>query len=390
MLPELQHYPVNWVDGMKISKRHLLDTDNYIADHLRDAVAIGLTSYNYGLLPADPSLGRSLELYINCDYTQQINVKLIHCRAITANGNRIEVSQSEKHTLNTSYTQLVSDFNLQPLKEQLFYVVLSVNPFQRVPAGEPLLDETPPRHPYAIPDVRLSIIPAGHVAGEQFSATHLIVGKIIYSAGELKHIRNYIPACTSVSSFEGMVEWFNHFAAILTDIETNALRITQKIKLRNQRSSLTDSVSFVTEKILFALASGHMYFKWIVPQQPPILMMEYLVSLVKHLRVAINFQTDKDKEELLSYFAEWSGLAPGNLEIKLDALINLQYNHLETAQLIAEIDDFYKSFSDLLVKLSQLEFIGKRKGQQNVFIAENTVNDTPPPPPEKKSRWSPI
>ena len=57
MLPDLTHYPVNWVDGMKIARRHFTETDQFVLDHLRDAVALELRADRYGLLPTTNELG---------------------------------------------------------------------------------------------------------------------------------------------------------------------------------------------------------------------------------------------------------------------------------------------------------------------------------------------
>ena len=46
MLPEIKYNPVNWVDGMKISRNHFVDFENAVHDHLRDATGINLTSYS--------------------------------------------------------------------------------------------------------------------------------------------------------------------------------------------------------------------------------------------------------------------------------------------------------------------------------------------------------
>ena len=58
MLPDLTHYPVNWVDGMKISRRHFTETDQFVTDHLRDATALlPAPRLYYGLLPVHQRAG---------------------------------------------------------------------------------------------------------------------------------------------------------------------------------------------------------------------------------------------------------------------------------------------------------------------------------------------
>ncbi|RZK61257.1 MAG: hypothetical protein EOO59_05500, partial [Hymenobacter sp.] len=85
MLPDLTHYPVNWVDGMKIARRHFTETDQFVLDHLRDAVALGLRADRYGLLPAANELGSpaAFELLLSVDAQNEVQARLTQCRAIT-------------------------------------------------------------------------------------------------------------------------------------------------------------------------------------------------------------------------------------------------------------------------------------------------------------------
>lgn len=385
MFSELSHHSVNWIDGMKISRKHFLEMENFTIDRVRDAIAMGLSNHSYGLLPSEGS--KSYEVFISCDYTQQINVKVVNCRAITSDGCRIEIIQSDDLVLNTSYSQLLQQYNIQPSKENVFYVVLSVDLFARQPAGEPQMGEHPPRHPYTVPSYKLSIVPASHIQATPFSASHLIIGKIIYQSGELRPVRNYIPACMAVNSFPQLMESYLSFASLLNDMETYAFRIVQKIRSKG-KSSLGESVYFVLEKLLCSMSDEIIAFRWFMPHKPPVVMMEFLLQLVQTLKTGIDLLPDKDREELLVYFAEWSGVASGAIEFKLDTLLTLQYNHAEIAPIIGEIDDFMRLLADLFGKLSQLEFIGKRKGQQTVFVVEKPVVEAVPV--EKKNRWSPI
>ena len=51
MIQPIKHFAINWVDGMKVSQRHLNDQDNFLIDTIRDSNSLGITTYNYGLLP---------------------------------------------------------------------------------------------------------------------------------------------------------------------------------------------------------------------------------------------------------------------------------------------------------------------------------------------------
>ena len=47
----LTHYPVNWIDGMKLSSRHFIAVQDFVTDSLRDTIALKTTDLNYGLHP---------------------------------------------------------------------------------------------------------------------------------------------------------------------------------------------------------------------------------------------------------------------------------------------------------------------------------------------------
>ena len=399
MLPEIKHLPVNWVDGMKISKQHFVEIENFTYDHLRDASAAQLTTYNYGLLPSATSGLKSLEANIQCDRSQQIKLTIHTCRAITASGCRIEIVNQDKFALNVPFSEILAAYNLPPTKEQDFYAVLTVNPFERVAVGQPAMQEVPPRHPFARPSYQLGIVPASLINAEDFGAGHLVVGKIKFANGELNTDTSYIPACMSVTSHQELLKWYYNFGNSLAEIETNSFKIIQKIKLKSQKSTLTDSVYYLVEKLLFALANGLMNFKWIVPQQAPIFMVEFLLRLAQTTRTTIDCLTEREKEEILSYLAEWADMTPAGLSNKFNSVLAIQYNHIEIVPQLSEIEEFIKIIHGLFHKLSQLEFIGKRKGQQ-IFVIESPVAEptqsiptqqqVTPEPEKPKSRWSPL
>ena len=36
----LTHYPVNWIDGMKLSSSHFIAVQDFVTDSVRDAIAL--------------------------------------------------------------------------------------------------------------------------------------------------------------------------------------------------------------------------------------------------------------------------------------------------------------------------------------------------------------
>lgn len=96
---------------------------------------------------------------------------------------------------------------------------------------------------------------------------------------------------------------------------------------------------------------------------------------------------------MLNYFAEWTDSQTGTLENQTLRVLQLSYNHYDTGLLLNEIYQSYLAYLQIFQKLAQLEFIGKKKGQ-NIFVIEQEVKDTKPvsqtPVQKPNSRWSPL
>ncbi|GAA4395346.1 hypothetical protein GCM10023187_02110 [Nibrella viscosa] len=381
-LPELTHYPVNWVDGMKIARRHFTEWENFMHDQIRDSQALGLSEFRYGILPAE----QALDVQIQCDVNQQIRVQLYRCQAISPNGARINLDFADALTCATSYPALAETYSLQTGNPQLLDIVLTVDPFSRIPTGEPLLQESPPRHPYTRPDYRLDVVPQGQLQSRELSY-QLVIGRLRYADGEVKPVAEYLPACTSVRSLPRLYQWYQQFGRHLDMLETNAYKILQKTRDKDQKNVLLTSTQLLAERLAFSLADFSTRFSWTVPYEPPIHMAELLLRPVQIVRAVLTMLSGREREEFVGYISEWADLTPGAFESQLNAALQLPYNHTELATLLAGIDAFYQVLTTVLYKLAQLDFIGKRKGQ-NVFIIENEVN--PAPVEKPRSRWSPL
>ena len=95
MLYPIKNILVNWVDGMKISKEHLVQLENYFIDAIRDMKSANLTNYNYGILPPYKKEKQSSDFEIMEHVTDHIEVELRCCNAITAGGCRININAED-------------------------------------------------------------------------------------------------------------------------------------------------------------------------------------------------------------------------------------------------------------------------------------------------------
>lgn len=387
-MTDIRRMAVNWVDGMKISRQHFIETDHYHTDQLRRAQAALLTPLSYGLLlPGDSA--DSLVMQVLGDAGHQIRIQVDCCHGIAPDGSLIEVEAADALRLDTSLAGILEQYRLPMIQNIEIYIVISVGLFERLQVGTPSESEVPIRHPYTLPSYRINLVPSEVFNTAQWNGPGLVIGKLGYSNSELRVMHDFIPACRSVRSHKGLREWHGKWISCLNDIELYSFRILQKIKTKSQKNTLSDSVQMLVERLVSVLTMVNIGFQRLILFEPPINMVVTMIQVAQSIRVAMECLTDREKEELLGYLGEWADDSPGSIEKQLLSVIQVTYDHNEALPCLRTIDGFYNMWTTLFLKLSQLEFIGKRKGQQ-VFIIESPVHEPPVQPEKAKSRWSPL
>ena len=381
MLPPLTHYPVNWVDGMKISRRHFAEADNFTTDHLRDATALHLRPDCYGLLPTTDELGGpAFELLLSVDAQNEVQARLTQCRAVTSGGARVEITTSSSPlTARTNLVQLLNTFGLPASEGLRFSVMLTVNPFERVPVGTPAPDELPPRHPHTRPAYALSFVPTQQLNSAVSGAFALEVGELLLSNGDLRSVGHFIPPSTALTSHPGLLQALHQLDHQLTELETDAFKIIHKIKLRTDKSNaLADLVRGLAEHTVFALAQQLTTLRLMAPAQPPIYLLDALLRVAKQLKTSLETLTEAEREELLRYFEQWSETLPATLMGALNTAVTLTYNHQQVHEHLRQQQYLWSLIGAIFRQLSQLEYIGKNKEGWQTFINENPVNGAAP------------
>ena len=382
MLPELKYFPVNWVDGMKISEAHFDHLQNFVADNLRDTAASRITNFNYGLLPPAPGERTSLDLSVSTDQAKLIRVKVLSCRAITPGGARIEILRDEENK-NFILSQLEDKFELDDSGEKSLDIVVFVNPFNRVPVGQPDPQESPLRHPFSMPDFKIEILPTSQINHLKPGAFQITVARLDVNAGVIQLNEQYIPPSTSLLSSKQLMDEFLKLGTILGETGSHATSIVQKVKSEKQKTDLAINISYLAEKIIFFLADKIAHYRWVVSQQPPIYMIETFVSFAYYFKSATDCQTEKDREQMFTYFQQWTELTPAQFNNTLNALIEIEYNHQNIAAAIHEINNFMNLILKLFKQMSKLKYIGDQP-DSGVVIGE-TIE---PKKIDKKPGWS--
>lgn len=366
MIEKLNHFPVNWIDGMKINKTHFNDMQDFVSDSARDAIGVHTSMINYGLLPVNDSIKMNLII----DNHQLLRIKVEKCHAITPNGARIDIEASESLSLSIPYPETVRE--LKENESTVLLACISVNHFKRTPYGEPDPEENPPRYPYTHPEYSLNLIPEDELKNTiGLGANYLTIGKILVNSGESRIDDNYIPPSTSVASHQKLQDLYTEIDRFYGQIELYAVQIAQKIHAKKQTNELATMMEMMSDKTLNYLGMEINRLRWMSPHIPPANMLLSVVALARILKNFIDARSGAGKEELLNYFAEWCNVSQGDFETIFSETINTDYNHNQMDNVISKIVRFMKTLEDLFSILSRLDYIGKKR-DGSIFVSENT------------------
>jgi hypothetical protein len=378
-LDELQHYPVNWKDGMRVSSKDFAATDKAWADALRDVRATLFQGINYGLLPVlrDRS---DLSAYpkIRLDTTgAQPMLTLVECRAITEGGYRIEIME-DIH--KNKQIPLKQPSTLVQLKED-FDVYITIEMFKLQDAGK-LIQEAPPRYAHSVPFYELSVVKAGVPIG-QFN--HLKIAEYRYKLGQFERNLMYIPACLTINAHPVLVNCFENTLGMLNNIHLAAIELVHLYRNEQKRSDVRDATNWV-EKLALYIAQSLWTYRDLLPNQSPLYTITYFKNLAQYAVSAFGmymfnptknrYLQDNNNKDL--YFKDSANVDNQYLNrIKLEYLpafekiANSDFNGENLTVAFDKIANALQSLYTCLLWLSK-SFIERKPA---IFI--------PPPPPPK-------
>lgn len=372
MQEPLKYFHVNWMDGMKINKDHFIAMENNFSDRIKDVIGCSINKYNYGILPPLYGKDSSLKIVLNIDNQNSLRVKLFECRAITPGGSRIEIYENSADIQGFTVPFPETAYEFDTSKENTLYIVLSVNPFSRIPVGNADPSEEPPRYPYTIPELKIHLIPEEQLSKQEMGINFLFIGKIRITEDQTEIIKDYIPPSTSIRSYPQLIILHAEFDKFFSQLELDVLNILKKIHEKELSNVLAKVVSHLSEYLIFYLSTNILYFRWMIIDQPPLAMFEFIASFARVIKNTIDANSGKEKEELLNYFSDWCNLKQGEFENILINTVNFHYDHTHIQETAVLMTQFSEVINSLFNKLSKLEYIGKKKGT-NIFVKEQTA-----------------
>jgi hypothetical protein len=366
-----QFFPVNWTDGMKINKSHFISQDNAFAFQLTQTASGLLNEYNYGLLP-----GLGFKLFLSVDNQQQVNLRIQQCSVLTRGGFCFQIKEDSgvyRNNLAAPVPDLSVPFEQLKGKGETFFVVLSVNPYQRVAYGAFDPEEVPARLPYTIPSFNLNLVPFDPGYSHSVGHFHLPVGKLRVDEQRVLLDDNYIPPCCSVSSHAELISIHAGLEQFYSRMESYSLQIIQKILLKKQVNEMSAIVQKLCETMVVLIASQLVEIKTLCANQPPVYIVNKVVSMARLFKNTFDYFIGSGKEEFINYCTEWCNVNQVELETAITNLTNHQYNHLDVNASIDRVLQFTRTISNLFGNLSRLDYIGKKK-EAGIFVNEKVIS----------------
>ncbi|WP_313376263.1 hypothetical protein [Chishuiella sp.] len=375
MIQTIKHYPVNWVDGMKISQQHLVDQENFVIDNIRDSNSVLINNFNYGLLPiSDQDTNKSVyEILSTATNDAQLIIR--HCSAITKAGYRIELKN-----YNVNVRTLINQSEDEQNGE--YFIIASVNLFEKVPFGEIDAEEIPPRHPFTSPKYSIELINSLTINSSHSGGNYLVLGKILLKSNFTQIDTNFIPPCVSVQSYPKLIEYYNNFTIIWGNIRKYAHEIIRKSAHKNQNTTLAQNVKTLCCTVIRTIGDNYFKYKNIIPNQPPIYMINIFSKFALHLYNDMQMMGNGEVEELLNYSLEWSEVSPSTIQNNLKNVAEINYDHHNSGEDFVQINLLLKNLEIVFGKLSELDYIGQHK--ESIIVNEQEVKSNIDP----KKGWS--
>jgi len=353
---------------MNIGKEHFIQHENVIAESFNDVRAVLLNSRNYGLLPVDSQSATSFRTVFRIDNQNFLKVKIFQCRAVSEAGIRIEILES--HHLKDLEVDISTDLDLASGGEGGdYFIILSVDPFDRQVFGELNAEEDPPRYPYTIPSFKVNLIAEKKIAKDGIHPNSFFIGKLKIDQSGTEIYEDYIPPCMTMKSHSALINFITSMDKFFSGLELDLLSIIRKIKEKNQDTTLAKSVYELADNLLQYISANHLRLHQELPDLPPIHVFTYIASAARVIRNTIDSNSANDKEELLNYFTNWSELNQGDFEKLLVYCINFEYRHFDILFNVEQFSEFMQIIALLFDKLESLAYIGKKK-ETNIFVKE--------------------
>ena len=271
MIEDIKHFKTNWIDGMKISKEHFQNLQDYAENTAKDLTSIRIGKDGYGLLASH--LSDHNEYIVTIDVHKSLKISIKKLRAITPNGTRVEITN---FTPAVKEDVVVEQFADNKLEEG--FVLLNVDQEDTVAFGEQNPKEMPPRYPYTTNRYFFTFVTANDLEKSGLAGNQLPIAKIIRENNALAAATDYIAPSTTLGTSEALIDFYNVAEAFLKMAERSSILIVQKINTKQSDNPIADAMHTVVDKLYAYLSQQITYVKWEEYEMHPKKLIEIIVS----------------------------------------------------------------------------------------------------------------
>ncbi len=375
MRDQTKHLSVNWIDGMKINKNHFMAQDDAWKDSLNDIASMNLTPLRYGILPPSAAGEETFDVKVSLDNQNILRVNVLSLQAVTPGGVRIKLPALSLSGQVAAEGLPATTFPFAAASgEHIYWVVLIINPYDRVPAGSPDLSENPPRYPSVTPSCEVKVIPDSQYKQYAAHPYALYVGKVLADGNSVRVDEDYLPPCFSVSAHPDLLSLHAELDQRLSNIEARCSEIVQKFYKKEQKSDIAELVLFLCDRVMIYLGTAITNLRWLTAHESPARLFVEVVTLARVMKNTIDLRTSSGKDVLMNYLTEWCELSQGEFMSMLTTMAGIRLDNNDVNKEVRRIVVFVNIVNRLFETLANLEFIGKRK-ESGIFVKEEFEND---------------
>ncbi|TDH18504.1 hypothetical protein EXU57_23185 [Segetibacter sp. 3557_3] len=370
------HRAPNIPDGTKLNAAHITGTANH-EEYCRSQVMESyLNIYNYGLMAGD-AVG-SNHIVCTLDNQHQVHVRLQNFRAITLGGHIIELDSSENED-GDNFTAVLpvlgtSGQTANEIPTEYFLVVV-INPYDRVPYGDIDPDVFPLHHPYVMPKCSYQLMPVNEARESALGKFHIPIGKLKIKGLRAAWDEAYIPPCCDSRSHQDLHEICANIEHFLGEIQRHCVNIIQKVLALKSQNELTIVTQKLCEQLAVFTAINLSGFKNLALYQPPVFIRNMVSSLASLTKNTLDSHTGCGKEAFLNYCSEFYNPGQDDLQSSLVSIATIRYNHLNIQDCFFKISNFLQAFEKLLKLLYDQDL--KLPSTNRYYVSDTIVPGSP-------------
>lgn len=378
---KIEHLPINWVNGVKLTKDHFFGNYYNMIESLYGSIENQLTNYNYGLGKALDDSNDNVEFDISGESLDTLCVRLKKCNGLTRGGLPIIFHEG----LYGDYvpTATLPDSNSLSIENNEFLILVSINPYEMIPIGEPDPEVIPLHHPHVLPSIKLHIMPKSQTNKAFYSKNFLIIGEIKSHGNAFAVNRQYIPPLQKSAYHDGLKSFINQLTHILHNIREDIRTIYSRNLSDKRRDALANN-TFVLCNAFNSFYNSRIFFiEQTAQEQPPIFLIQAVNELANGFVSALQTLSETMREELLQYYYEWTNITPSDFMHSIENVTGITYEHTDISSSLHTLGAFLSPLERMFHKMGELEYIGLVR--ENIVVGEESPVSVQE---EKKKKWS--